>query len=227
MKGQILVVEDDASIGELVLTVLSQAGFRCRHVRSADAAAALLLREKVDLLLLDIGLPGISGIKLLQAVREEPGTAGLPVILISSRNRPVDKVAGLRAGADDYLGKPFTIAELLARAEAVLRRVDRPVEGLGPLEGGGVRLDLDRQEASVSGERVALRPLEFKLLSVLMRRKGFVFSYAALSEALSEGGKVMTSENLYAQTKNLRRALGRSGRLIETVHGVGYKFAEA
>ncbi|MBI4422439.1 MAG: response regulator transcription factor [Elusimicrobia bacterium] len=224
--ARVLLVEDEGAIAAVVRESLEQAGYEVRHAADADAAFSLLEREPFDIVLLDIRLPGIPGTKLLEIWRADARTAGLPILMLTALADPAQKAKGLRAGADDYLAKPFATEELLARVEALLRRSRRPEQGPGGLlAGGGISVDLARREASVKGRRIALRPLEFNLLALLMRRSGFALTYAGLSEQLSEGGRLMTSDNLYAHVKNLRHALGRAAGSIVTVHGIGYKFA--
>lgn len=227
MKGRVLVVDDSKDIAKLVLSVVSEAGYSCEHAKNADAAFAKLQQESYDLMLLDVEMGGISGLKLLEMIRKEPRTANLPVILLTVLSSETHKVRGLAAGADDYLVKPFSSKELVARIEALLRRTRRVESPDQILSGGGVSVDLGRREAAVKGERVKLTVIEFNLLALLLSRKGYVLSYQALSDNLSEGAKVMTSETLYAHVKNLRRSLGEAGERIETVHGLGYKFVDA
>ena len=223
MKGTILLVDDETEIADLAKEILVKGGYRVKHVRDADAAIAFFKSDSADVALLDIEMPGISGIKLLKLLREDEKTADMPIIMITVLGDEANRIRGLQAGADDYLGKPFSPKELLARVEALLRRAHRAAQGSRVLQAGPIAIDVDRQEVSVAGERVKLTQAEFSLLSVLASRKGFVLTYQALSDVLSSGGRIMTSENLYAHVKNLRRQLGKAGDMIETVHGVGYK----
>jgi len=226
MNGKILIVDDAKDIAKLVQTVLSDAGFKTQHVADADSAFACLKTEPFDLMLLDVELGGISGLHLLEMVRKEPRTAHLPVILLTVLGSESQKVRGLGVGADDYVVKPFSGKELLARVQALLRRSRRAAQPEDILEAGGVAVDLNRQEVAVKGKRVRLTPMEFQLLAFLVKHKGYVLSYQTLSESLSEGMQVMTSETLYAHVKNLRKSLGDAGKMIETIHGIGYKFIE-
>ena len=223
----ILIVDDDPGVAELLGPALKEAGYKVRTAASADQAFAVLTGDMVDLLLLDYQLPGISGLKLLEILKQDPRTAGLPVIMQTTRGAEADKVAGLKTGADDYLAKPFSIKELLARVEALLRRARHQGRTGRVMEAAGIRVDLDSREVTAKGKMAELTGIEFDLLVRLIQRPGQVLTYQILSEALSEGSRIMTSENLYSHVKNLRRKLGPGGERIETVYGVGYKFDTA
>ena len=227
MAGHILIVDDAKDIAKLVQSILTDAGFKTTHVADADSAVARLKSDTYDLILLDIELGGISGLHLLEMLRKDPRTARMPVILMTVLGSESQKVRGLGAGADDYVVKPFSGKELLARVQALLRRSRSAAQPEDVIESGGVTLDLNRREVAVKGKRVKLTTMEFDFLALLVKHKGYVLSYRTLSETLSQGAQVMNSETLYAHIKNLRRSLGDAGKLIETVHGVGYKFVEA
>ncbi|MBI4423907.1 MAG: response regulator transcription factor [Elusimicrobia bacterium] len=226
MNASILLVDDSQTIADLVVPALKKAGYRVRHAGDADRGLAALKREPADLLLLDVDLPGVSGLRLLQILKEEPATAQLPVIMLTVHEEEKVKLQGLKGGADDYVVKPFSVPELLARVEALLRRARDRGEVNRRLESRGVSVDLERREVTAAGKRVQLTPAEYELLCFMLRRKGHVLTYAALSEALSEGGREVTSETLYAHVKNLRAKLGPTADRIETVYGAGYRFLE-
>lgn len=226
MKTSVLIVDDNADISRLVQTSLCDAGYEALRVKSADEAVALLKRRTPALLLLDIEMPGISGLKLLEMLRQQPETAGIPVIMLTVLGDESQRIRGLKAGADDYLVKPFSVKELLARVEALLRRSHRARTPDMVLEVKDMRLDLERRLLTLRGEPVALTPIEFDLLALLMRRQGYVLTYESMSESLSRAD-AMTSGTFYAHVKNLRSKLGRRGAWIETVHGIGYRFQAA
>lgn len=225
MKASILITDDDPAVAEILTPALDAAGYLVQHTDNADSAFALLAGGTVDLLLLDVQLPGISGMKLLDILKENPKTARLPVIMLTLRGEESSKVRGLLGGADDYLVKPFSVPEVLARIEALLRRVRQDGNLANAVELEGIRVDFDRRDVSVAGSSVDLTPIELELLALLMRREGSVLTYQQLSEALSHGARILTSGTLYVHVKNLRRKLGSRGERIETVHGIGYKFA--
>lgn len=203
---------------------LLKEGYQVKHVEDADSAYALLQHQSFDLVLLDINLPGISGLKLLELLKQEPKTASLPVIISSIRGDESNKVKGLEIGADDYMVKPTSLKELQARVKALLRRTQRSGQMSNIVESNGIRLDLDRQEAWVEGQRLELTQVEFQILILLIKRQGMLLSYQVLSEVISSGAKDITSQTVYVHINNLRKKLGRKGRLIETVYGMGYKF---
>ena len=223
----ILIVDDDPEVIELLGPALKAAGYKVRAAVGADQAFAVLTGDAVDLVLLDYQLPGISGLKLLEILKQDPRTATLPVIMQTTRGAEADKVAGLKTGADDYLTKPFSIKELLARVEALLRRSRHQGRTGRVMEAGGIRVDLDSREVTVKDKTAELTLIEFDLLVRFIQRPGQVLTYQVLSEALSEGSRIMASENLYSHVKNLRRKLGSAGKRIETVYGIGYKFDAA
>ena len=223
----ILIVDDDPEVVELLGPALKAAGYKVRTAANADQAFSVLTGDMVDLLLLDYQLPGISGLKLLEILKQDPRTASLPVIMQTLRGAEADKVAGLRTGADDYLAKPFSVKELLARVEALLRRARHQGRTGRVMEAAGIRVDLDSREVTAKDKTAELTGIEFDLLVRLIQRPGQVLTYQVLSEALSEGSRIMTSENLYSHVKNLRRKLGSAGERIETVYGIGYKFDTA
>jgi DNA-binding response OmpR family regulator len=222
-KPKILVVDDDRNIASLVKVALQHAGYAVRHVESADEALVAFKEETPDLTLLDVELPGLSGLKLLNLLKEQPATASIPIIMISVLGATSDRIKGLKTGADDYLAKPFSTEELLARIEALLRRVKSGGQVEQILVEGDLRLDLDRRQATAAEVVLDLTSMEFDLLALLLRRPGYVHTYKVLADALGEGLKIVTSETLYTHVKNLRRKMGSLGTWIETVHGVGYR----
>ncbi|MBI3547671.1 MAG: response regulator transcription factor [Elusimicrobia bacterium] len=222
--GTVLVIDDDRAIVDVVETALKAEGYSVRTAKNADQAFATMTNDVVDMLILDVQLPGISGLKLLEIVKQDPRTSSVPVLMLTTRKSESDKVAGLKTGADDYLGKPFSVKELLARVEALLRRTRHDGRTSRVIEAGGIRIDLDGLMVTLKDKKIDLRKAEFDLLVRLMQRSGQVLTYQILSEALSDGTKVMTSENLYWHAKNLRQKLGSAGAKIETVHGIGYRF---
>ena len=223
-KATILAIDDDSNVTEMLEGALKQAGYAPRIAENADQGFAILTSEPVDLVLLDFQLPGISGLKLLEIIRQDPRTAEIPVMMLTVKKSELDKVAGLKTGADDYLIKPFSVKELLARVEALLRRSRHSGRTGRLMEIAGIRIDFDAHEVAVKNKRVDLTPLEFALLARLAQRPGQVLTYQMLSDALSEGSRIMTSESLYSHVKNLRQKLGSAGNCVETVHGIGYKF---
>ncbi len=226
MKTSVLLVDDDKSLSDLVVSAVRQANYKVTRAENASEALEFLSHEKADIILLDIQLPGISGIKMLEMLKENPRTAGLPVIMLTVLGEESHKVRGLKGGADDYLTKPFSTKELLARMEALLRRTNNHGHTRTILEAGGLKVDVDAQEATFKKKRLPLTKAEFNLLAYFIRRKGFVLSYENLADAMIEGAddRIVTSETLYTHVKNLRKKMGGAAKMIESTRGVGYKF---
>lgn len=220
---KLLIVEDEPSLREIMVRTLR--GERYVVEEAADYASALAKLEDYDYdcILLDIMLPGGSGLRLLERLKELRKSAG--VIIISARDSLDDKVEGLELGADDYLAKPFHLAELSARIRSVIRRHQR--DGLESLDAGNVRLFPDRQRVEVAGREVELVRKEYDILHYFMSRPGRMVNKATLAEAVW-GDHIDQSDNfdfVYAQMKNLRRKLADAGADIElkTIYGFGYK----
>ncbi len=220
---KLLIVEDEPSLREIMVRTLR--GERYVVEEAADYASALAKLEDYDYdcILLDIMLPGGSGLRLLERLKELRKSAG--VIIISARDSLDDKVEGLELGADDYLAKPFHLAELSARIRSVIRRRQR--DGLESLDAGNVRLFPDRQRVEVAGSEVELVRKEYDILHYFMSRPGRMVNKATLAEAVW-GDHIDQSDNfdfVYAQMKNLRRKLADAGADIElkSIYGFGYK----
>ncbi|MBV8404091.1 MAG: response regulator [Gammaproteobacteria bacterium] len=214
---RLLLLEDDRMIGEAIRAGLKREGFTVDWVQDARAAAPVLRSEPFELLLLDLGLPGGDGLELLKSLRERGES--LPVLIITARDAVSDRVAGLDAGADDYLVKPFDLDELAARIRALLRRKSgRPSP---VLEHQGVMLDPAAHRVTQRGTEVALSPREFALLQLLMERPGVILSRAQLEERLYGWGEEVESNAVEVHIHGLRRKLG--GQFILTVRGVGYR----
>ena len=220
MKGSILVVEDEQAIADLVRAYLRREGFDVVWARDGEAALNELSRHPLRLVVLDIGLPGIDGFEVCRRLR---GRTGVPILILSARDEEVDRVAGLEAGADDYVTKPFSPRELVARVKAILRRAGAAAPAAdGPLAVGEVELDRGARVVKVAGEPVALTSREFDLLAALLAHPGIVLSRDRLLELAWDGefaGGTRTDDVHVAQ---LRGKLGRPD-FVETVRGAGYK----
>lgn len=216
---RLLVVEDDDRIARALVTALQRFGFDVRRVATAAEATAA---ELADLVLLDLRLPDGDGIAVCQQLRRR--SPELPIIMVTARNSSVEKVQGLREGADDYVTKPFAIAELVARIEAVLRR-SHPVPAVDEspmLEVHGVRLDVAARTVTVDGDEVTLTRKEFDLLALLLRRLGVAVSRPEILELVWNTTWEGSSRTVDVHVAQLRQKLDRPS-LIETVHGVGYR----
>ena len=218
---RVLLAEDDAMIGAAVRDRLRGQGFAVDWVRDGRAADAALAGEAYDLLLLDLGLPGREGLPVLKGLRGRGST--LPVVILTARDAVDDRVAGLDAGADDYIVKPFDLKELEARLRAVLRRHAGRASSV--IEHGRLSLDLASHELRRDGVPVPVSPREFALLQALLERPGRILSRAQLEERLYGWGEEVGSNVVEVHIHSLRRKLGAN--LIRNVRGVGYRVPES
>ncbi|NOT32847.1 MAG: response regulator transcription factor [Candidatus Eisenbacteria bacterium] len=223
---RILVVEDDAKISEVIRLYLESSGYSVEEVRDGQTALERLTREPVfQLVVLDLMLPRVDGFEVCRRLR---ATSDVPVLLVTARGAEEDRLAGLDGGADDYLIKPFSPRELVARVRAILRRAPRTPASGPAVERAGVRLDPLRHEATVRGDVTALTPREFALLLALMRTPGRVFTRAELIERALGDEFEGLDRTIDVHVRNLRRKIEPDPavpRLIETVPGVGYRFS--
>lgn len=214
--GTLLIVEDEHRIGALLRDYLEQQGFTCVWVTSGEQALAEFERHSIRLVLLDLGLPGIDGLGVCRAI-----TRRAPVIVLTARDEEADRVLGLELGADDYVTKPFSLRELLARIRAVLRRADGHTPG-DRIELGPLALSHAAREAWIDGREVALTAKEFDLLACLMESPGVVFSREALLDRVWGLTYPEGTRTVDVHIAQLRRKLGDDS-LIRTVRGSGYK----
>jgi DNA-binding response OmpR family regulator len=222
----VMVVDDEPTIVEVVSGYLQRAGFEVSSAGDGPAAIAGALRDRPDLIVLDLMLPEINGLEVMRILREVE-KLDLAVILLTSRSEESDRLVGLRRGADDYVVKPFSPAELVARVEAVLRRsVARTDEEADPIEIGDLIIDPGRRIVTRSGNRIPLTQLEFDLLSFLAARPGQVFSRDKLMERVwgSEDFSDTGTVTVHVRRLRAKLGLGDEPELIETVWGIGYRF---
>jgi DNA-binding response OmpR family regulator len=225
MPKKILVVDDDPIICEMVGHVLKKDGFIVHSADSAEAGLIMLRQDAYDLMILDVGLPGISGIKTCEIIKQDPATAHLPVIMLTAEGAEAMKVRGLNMGADDYVTKPPSPAEFTARVHAVLRRVQNAGVPNKIYEASRLKVDVDGHQVFIDGKAVKLRPKEFQLLCLLMEKEGKVLSHSAIQRAIWDDS-VVTGHTLEVHINNLREKLGALSFYIQTIPGVGYKFSE-
>lgn len=226
MSASLLLVEDDASLAGITRRFLLQAGYKVTLAVSGEEALALIQKHAPDLVISDVQLPGISGLRLCELLKENKTTASLPIILITVLGKTQEKVKGLRTGADDYLTKPFDAQELLARVEAVLRRSRDGGQMETVIKIGDIQVDASRREVSVKGRPVELRRKEYELLLLFVRKPGRLWTRDALVSSLWGDDVVVTPNALEVHIKNLRARLGSSGDLIETLVGEGYRLRD-
>lgn len=226
-KEIILVVDDEEDILELVRFNLSREGFTILCAATGEAAWDLLKTQRIDLLVLDLMLPGMDGLELARRLKGEPRTQAVPIVMLSAKGEESDIVAGLELGADDYVTKPFSPRVLTARVRAVLRRRTRPEKAEEEvLEIYDLMIDRGRRSVTVDGRPVDLTYTEFQVLSFLARRPGWVFTRTQIVDAVRGGDYPVTDRSVDVQIVGLRKKLGDSGHYIETVRGVGYRFKE-
>lgn len=227
---RILVVEDQRDLAEMLVYNLERAGFAATAVHDGRAALQELEKGQLpDLMLLDVMLPELSGTEVAARVRANSRTANLPIIMLTAKTEEVDQLVGLTIGADDYITKPFSTKVLLARIEAVLRRMRLPATPPAPensLRLGTVELNLDTHQATVSGELVRLTLTEFRLLAALLAGKGRVLSRSHLISQAMGPGILVTERTIDVHMTAIRKKLGEAGSLIHTVRGVGYRASE-
>jgi len=225
MAQEVLVVEDEPDIRALIVHHLERDGFRCRTAGSGSEALAAVRTAAPDLVLLDVMLPGMDGLEVCRRLRADAAAATVPIIMLTAKADEVDRVVGLELGADDYVSKPFSPKELVARVRAVLRRA-RPAEGGRPLAVGGVTLDVARHQVAVGGAPLALTPKEFELLHALMESAGRVLSREHLLNRVWGYARAdaIESRTVDVHVRRLRAKLGDAGGRIATVKTIGYRF---
>jgi phosphate regulon transcriptional regulator PhoB len=225
MGRAVLVVEDEPDIRDLIVLHLARDGFRCRTAASGAEALRQVKAQAPDLVVLDLMLPEMDGLEVCRRLRGDPATAGVPIIMLTARADEVDRVVGLEMGADDYVAKPFSPKELVARVRAVLRRSQR-VATEPVLRAGGLTLDAARHEVVAAGQAVDLTPKEFDLLQALMEAAGRVLSRERLLERVWGYARSdeIESRTVDVHVRRLRAKLGDEGRRVATVTGVGYRF---
>jgi two-component system, OmpR family, alkaline phosphatase synthesis response regulator PhoP len=225
MKSRILVVDDEKDILELVEYNLSKEGYSVACVTTGELALDAIEREKPDLVLLDLMLPGVDGYEVVRRLRQDPETAGIPVIMLTARGEESDVVAGLELGAEDYVTKPFSPTVLAARIRNVLRRnASLTTETSDVVQTDRIRIDPLRFEAAVDGKPVELTATEFHLLHFMAKRPGRVFTRSQLIDAVKGSDYPVTDRSVDVQIVGLRRKLKPAGDRIETVRGIGYRF---
>ena len=225
MAQDVLVVEDEPDIRDLIVHHLERDGFRCRTAANGGEALAAVRAAAPDLVILDVMLPGMDGLEVCRRLRADATAATLPIIMLTAKSDEVDRVVGLELGADDYVAKPFSPKELVARVRAVLRRA-RPVEGGRPLAAGGIVLDAARHRVTAAGTPVALTPKEFDLLHALMESAGRVLSREHLLNRVWGYARAdaIESRTVDVHVRRLRAKLGDAGTRISTIKTIGYRF---
>ena len=225
MGQRILIVEDDARIAEMVVKNLETSGYECQRSEDGGHALADFERYRPDLVVLDLGLPGVDGLQITRRIRSQ---SDVPILMLTARTSESDKLLGLEIGADDYVTKPFSTVELIARVRALLRRATGSLREQ-VIEVGPVRVDPARRTVQRAGTPVPVTTLEFDLLYFLASRPGRVFSREALMEQVWGSDRVVDDRSINSLVSRLRHKLEEDPsrpRYIQTVWGAGYRFAE-
>jgi len=224
-KGKIQIIEDDRDIVEMIEYNLKEEGYQTLHAFDGENGIELAKREKPDLIILDIMLPAIDGFEVCKTLKQQQSTVHIPIIILSAKSRETDKVVGLELGADDYVTKPFSPRELIARIKAVLRR-NQEQQPRREITRGQIVIDGTKHKVLVKGQEVELTATEFRLLEGLAKRPGVVLSRSQLLDAVGTDESMVYDRTIDAHVKSLRRKLGRAKDYIETVRGIGYRFRE-
>jgi DNA-binding response OmpR family regulator len=226
VRGSVLVVDDEPTIAEVLSRYLERAGYEVRAVGDGPAALDAVATRAPDLVVLDLMLPGVDGLEVMRRIRD-PARPNMAIILLTARGEESDRVVGLRLGADDYVVKPFSPAELVARVDAVLRRIDTTPTQAQPLEFDGLTIDPAARRVYVEGEEVALTQREFDLLLFFAQRPGQVFTRNQLMDHVWQYSFYTDTSTVTVHVRRLRAKIERDPaqpRFLETVWGVGYRF---
>ena len=223
MKAHILIVEDDPSLSELLQYNLDNAGFKASVVSEGDEAINAILEEEPDLVILDWMLPNLSGIEICRQIRQNTQTKRLPVIMLTAKGEESERIRGLETGADDYVIKPFSPSELIARVKAVLRRT-HPEKSADVLEFEDISMNLEEHRVSRNGTNIHLGPTEYRLLRVFLEKPGRVFSREQLLDRVWGRDIYVEARTVDVHIRRLRKAMELPGttNLIRTVRAAGY-----
>jgi two-component system, OmpR family, alkaline phosphatase synthesis response regulator PhoP len=226
-KERILVVDDEEDILELVRYHLAREGYYLALAETGEDAIKKVKSELFDLVVLDLMLPGLDGLEVAKALKNDPKTKAIPIIMLTAKGEDADVVAGLELGADDYITKPFSPRVLSARVKAVMRRrIREPVDETKVIAIHELEIHPGRRSVVAGGKPLDLTFTEFQLLLVLARRPGWVFTRSQIVDAVRGSDYPVTDRSVDVQVVGLRKKLGAYGTYIETVRGVGYRFKE-
>jgi two-component system phosphate regulon response regulator PhoB len=221
----LLIVEDEKDLSRLMARSFQRDGFTVEEAATARAALQACRARPPSCVLLDLMLPDASGLDVCRALKADPATRAVPVVMVTAKGEEVDRVVGFELGADDYVAKPFSPRELVLRVKAILRRTAGAGAAAAPVSVGPLTVDEEGHRALVAGRAVALTATEFKLLAHLARHAGRVATREALLERFWRDASEGTTRTLDTHVKRLRRKLGPAGRLVRTVRGVGFRLA--
>jgi DNA-binding response OmpR family regulator len=228
MPDRVFIIEDDKEIADMLRFNLEAEGYATTYREDGESGLRQVSEEPPDLLLLDLILPGLDGLEICQQLKASPKTAGIPIIMVTAKGHESDIVLGLKLGADDYVTKPFSVRELIARIRAVLRRhrVPTTVDTPRQIVREGLVIDLEKREVLLDGAAMQLRPAEYKLLCFLASQPGRVLTRDQLLDHVAGDEAALLPHNIDVRIAEIRRKLGSYRHLVETVWSVGYRFSE-
>lgn len=218
-------MEDEPDVLNLISLHISKAGFKSEGFLSAKSFFSFLNNNKPDLIILDLMLPDMDGLEICKLLKSKSDYKHIPIIILTAKGDETDKIVGLELGADDYVTKPFSPRELIARIKAVLRR-NMPVEHDKKIVIGMIIIDTEKYEVSIKGKKIALTSTEFRILNLLSKRKGKVFTREEILDYLWANDKTVTDRTIDVHIKHLRDKLREAGKYIKNVRGIGYKIEE-
>jgi phosphate regulon transcriptional regulator PhoB len=225
-KATILVIDDEKDLIELVRYNLEKDGFDVIAATDGQSGLEVVKKHRPDLVVLDLMMPGMDGLQICKQLRSDPRTGRIPVIMLTAKATEADRIVGLELGADDYITKPFSPREVVARVKAVLRRSAPVTEQRQEIRAGDLNIDLGGHEVSFKGQRVALTATEFRILEFLAARPGRVFSRDEIIDAALGNETAVFDRTVDVHITAIRRKLGAGAEYIETVRGFGYKFRQ-
>ena len=226
-QATVLVIDDEKDVLELLWYNLEKGGFDVVAARDGESGLEAATASPPDAIILDVMMPGLDGLGVCKRLREQPRTARIPIILLTAKAGEADRVVGLELGADDYVVKPFSPRELVARIRALLRRTAAPAAETESIRRGDLVVDSGRHEVTWAGKPVVLTATEFKILHYLAARPGRVFSRTDIIDGAFGRDVAVVDRTVDVHVTALRRKLGKGGELLETVRGFGYRFQDA
>ena len=226
MAELMAIVDDEPDIAEVVSLHLKRTGFTTREFTDGESFLKFMERQTPDLIILDLMLPDFDGLEICKYLKKKEEFSSIPIIMLTAKGEETDKVLGLELGADDYITKPFSPKELVARVKAVLRRPGQK-ETTGIVNIGGILIiDEKKYETVVEDEKIQLTPTEFRILQLLASKKGWVFTRNQILDHLWGEDKIVLDRTIDVHVKNLRDKLGKAAKFIKNVRGIGYKLEE-
>lgn len=226
MAKIIAVVDDEEDIVDLITHSLEKENFRVEPFFDGESILEYTKKHKPDLIILDLMLPGIDGLEVCKFIKQDEATKSIPIIMLTAKSTETDKVVGLELGADDYITKPFSPRELIARIKTILRRTETMIAKSKVIKIDGMTIDLSKYQVTIKGQKIDLTTVEYKLLAVLVSRPGWVFTRQQLLDEIWDYDKIVIDRTIDVHVLNLRKKIGKYGDYIKSVRGIGYKFEE-